>query len=86
MIIDRELKERATKGFNVVDKPGPGIGRLSVALTGAEVEGESFNPWNVVPVSAIPFAAKKATGLDSKTLSLVVEAKLWDSVTGKVSM
>lgn len=84
MIIDRELKERAAKRFNVVDKPGPGIGRLSVALTGAEIEGESFKPWNVVPVSAVLFAAKKATGLDSKTPSLVVEAKLRDSVTGKV--
>lgn len=84
MLIDKELKERAAKRFNVVQQPGPGIARLSVALTGAEVEGDSFKPWNVVPVSAVLFAAKKATGLDSKTPSLVVEAKLRDSETGKV--
>ena len=84
MIIDKELKERASKRFNVVTEPGPGIGRLSVALTGAVIEGDSFKPWNVVPISAVLFAAQKASGLDSKTPSLVVEAKMRDSVTGKV--
>lgn len=84
MIIDKELKERASKRFNVVDQPGPGIGRLSVALTGAIIEGDSFKPWNVVPVSAVLFAAQKAAGIDSKTPSFVVEAKMRDSVTGKV--
>lgn len=83
-LIDTELRTRASRRFNVVEKPGPGIGRLSVALTGAVVEGDSFKPWNVVPISAVLFAAQKATGLDSKTPSLVVEAKLRDSVTGKV--
>ncbi len=84
MIIDSELKEKAAKRFNVVDKPGPGIARLSVAITGAEIEGDGFKPWNVVPVSAVLFAAQKATGLDSKTPSLVVEAKMRDSVSGKI--
>jgi hypothetical protein len=84
MIIDKELKDRASKRFHVVTKPGPGVGRLSVALTGAVVEGDSFKPWNAVPISAVLFAAQKAAGVDSKTPSLVVEAKLRDSVTGKV--
>lgn len=83
MIIDKELKERASRRFNVVSQPGPGIGRVSVAITGAIVEGDSFKPWNVVPISAVLFAAQKAAGVDSKTPSLVVEAKMRDSVTGK---
>ena len=84
MIIDNELKEKAAKRFNVVEKPGPGIARLSVAITGAEIEGDGFKPWNVIPVSAVLFAAQKATGVDSKTPSLVVEAKMRDSVSGKI--
>lgn len=84
MIIDKELREKAGQRFNVVDKPGPNVARLSVAITGAEVEGDGFKPWNVVPISAVLFAAQKATGLDSKTPILVVEAKMRDSVTGKV--
>lgn len=67
MIIDKELKDRASKRFHVVTKPGPGVGRLSVALTGAVVEGDSFKPWNAVPISAVLFAAQKAAGVDSKT-------------------
>lgn len=82
--LDKELKERASRRFNVVTEPGPGIGRLTIALTGAVVEGDSFKPWNVVPISAVMFAAQKASGLDSKTPSFVVEAKMRDSVTGKV--
>lgn len=83
-IIDQDLRAKAAHRFNVVDKPGPGIARLSVAITRAEVEGDGFKPWNVIPISAVLFAAQKATGLDSKTPMLVVEAKLRDSVTGKV--
>ena len=84
MIIDRELREKASQRFNVVDKAGPGVARLSVAITGAEVEGESLKPRNFVPISAVLFTAQKATGLDSKTPMLVVEAKMRDSVTGKI--
>lgn len=84
MIIDDNLRENAARRFNVVDKPGPGIARLSVAITGAEVEGDGFKPWNAIPVSAVLFAAQKATGLDKKTPMLVVEAKMRNSVTGKI--
>jgi hypothetical protein len=84
MIIDKQLKEKVANRFNVVDKPGPGIARLSIAITGAEVEGDGFKPWNVIPVSAVLYAAQKATGLDSKTPMLVVEAKMRDSVSGKI--
>ena len=84
VLIDNELKEKAARRFNVVDKSGPGIARLSVAITGAEIEGDGFKPWNVIPVSAVLFAAQKAAGVDSKTPSLVVEAKMRDSVTGKI--
>lgn len=83
-VIDSELKARASKKFNVVTQPGHGVARLTIAITGAQVEGDSFKPWNVVPISAVLFAAQKATGLDSKTPSLVVEAKMRDSVSGKV--
>lgn len=84
MIIDSELKARAERRFNVINQPGPGVARVTIAITGAQVEGDGFKPWNVVPISAVLFAAQKATGLDSKTPSLVVEAKMRDSVSGKV--
>jgi hypothetical protein len=84
LIIDQDIKTKAAHRFNVVDKPGPGVARISIAITGAEVEGEGFKPRNLVPISAVLTVAQKATGLDSKTAVLVVEAKLRDSVTGKL--
>ena len=83
-IIDDSIRSTAAHRFHVVDKPGPGVARISIAITGAEVAGEGFKPRNLVPVSAVLTVAQKATGLDSKTAVLVVEAKLRDSVTGKL--
>ena len=53
-------------------------------MTGAVIEGDSLKPRNIMPISAVLYAAQKVTGVDSKTLSFVVEAKLRDSVIGKV--
>jgi len=58
--------------------------RASVAITGVEVEGAGFKPRNLVPIAAVLFAAQKATSLDKKTPQLIVEAKVRDSMTGKV--
>lgn len=83
-LIDTELKTRAAQRIAVVSQPGAGVAQVTVALTGAQVEGDGFKPRNVVPVSAVLLAAQKATGTDSKTPSMVVEARVRDSVSGKV--
>jgi hypothetical protein len=82
--IDTAVKKGASNRFNVVDKPGPGVARVSIAITGAQTLGEGFKPRDLVPVSAILNLASKATGMDTKKPFLVVEAKLQDSVTGKI--
>ena len=86
--VDRKYKQvhyiREINRFNIVDKPGPGVARVSIAITGAQTMGEGFKPRDLVPVSAILNLASKATGVDSKKPFLVVEAKLQDSVTGKI--
>lgn len=84
-LIDAELKTRAAQRIQVVTQPGPGVAQVTVALTGAQVEGDSFKPRNVVPVSAVLLAAQKATGTDAKTPSMVVEARVRDSVSGNPS-
>lgn len=83
-LIDSEIKARAARGIRVTSQPGPGVAHVTIAITGAQIDGSSFKPRNVVPVSAVLFAAQKASGLDAKTPSLVVEAKLHDSVSGKL--
>ena len=82
--IDAAIKKGASNRFNVIDKPGPGVARISIAITGAETLGEGFKPRDLVPISAILNLASKAAGVESKKPFLVVEAKLQDSVTGKI--
>jgi hypothetical protein len=82
--IDAAIKKGASNRFNVVNKPGPGVARISIAITGAQTLGDGFKPRDLVPVSAILNLASKAAGVDSKKPFLVVEAKVQDSVTGKI--
>lgn len=82
--IDKDLRVKAASRFNVVNQPGPGIGRLSITITGMEVEGQSFMPWNAIPIGAVLYAGQKVAGVDSKTAVLAIEAKMRDSVSGKL--
>jgi hypothetical protein len=82
--IDSSLKRGASERFNVVNKPGPGIARISIAITGAEALGEGFKPRNLMPISAVMKVASEAAGVDSKNAMIVVEAKVQDSVSGQL--
>ena len=82
--LDQEIERRVKQKNQVVRDPGEGVIRVSVAITGAEIEGQGFKPRNLVPVAAVLFAAQKATDFDRKTPQLVVEAKVRDSLSGKV--
>lgn len=73
-----------SKSATVTTVPGPGVAQLSIAITGASVEGEGFKPRNVLPISAAIKLAKKATGNESKMPVLVVELQFTDSVSGKL--
>jgi hypothetical protein len=82
--IDATLTRGASERFNVVTKPGPGIARVSIAITGAQALGEGFKPRNLMPISAVMKVASEAAGVDSKNAMIVVEAKVQDSVSGKL--
>jgi hypothetical protein len=70
--------------YKITNKPGSGVFRLNVAITGATLEKDSFKPWNVIPVSAAIKLGSMATGLDNKTPFLVVEIKVTDSKSGQL--
>ncbi len=82
--IDATLVRGASQRFNVLKEPGPGVARISVAITGAEAMGEGFKPRNLMPISAVMKVASDAAGVNSKTAMIVVEAKLQDSVSGRL--
>ena len=68
----------------IVTKPGPGVARISVGITGAESSPDSLQPWNFTPIGLALNAAAYAGGVNSKTPALLVESKITDSQTKEV--
>lgn len=78
--LDQHIRESiAARGLKIVTEPGPGVLRVSVAISGAELETEGFKPRNILPISAVMKLASKATGMESKTPTFLVESKLVDT-------
>lgn len=65
--------------IRIVTKPGPGVARISVGITGAESSTDSLQPWNFTPIGLAMNAAAYAGGVNSKTPALLVESKITDS-------
>lgn len=70
--------------MKIAHQPGAGVLRVSVSISGAEVETEGFKPRNILPISAVIKLASKAAGKDSKKAVLLVESKIVDSLTGEL--
>ncbi|CAM3644225.1 DUF3313 domain-containing protein [Polynucleobacter antarcticus] len=67
--------------IQIVNKPGPGVARISVGITGAESSANSLQPWNFTPIGLAMNAAAYAGGVNAKTPALLVESKITDSQT-----
>lgn len=70
--------------MKIAHEPGAGVLRVSVSISGAEIETEGFKPRNILPISAVLKLASKAAGKDSKKAVLLVESKIVDSQTGEL--
>ena len=82
--ITNTLRQDVSKRAKLVNKPGPGVATISIAITGARAMGEGFKPTDLIPVRAVLAVASNATGLNEKDAMLVVEAKANDSQTGEL--
>lgn len=78
----RQAVQRRTD-MKVVDKPGPGVVRVAVGITGAELSADGLKPWNFTPIGLAANAAAFATGNNSKTPALVIENRVTDSQTNQ---
>lgn len=70
--------------IQIVTKPGPGVARISVGITGAEASANSLQPWNFTPIGLATNAAAYAAGVNAKTPALVVENKITDSQSNQL--
>jgi len=74
----------ARGNMQIVTKPGPGVARVSVGITGAESSNDYLKPWNFTPIGLAANAAAFAGGVNSKTPALVIESKITDSQSNKL--
>ncbi|OWS68860.1 DUF3313 domain-containing protein [Polynucleobacter campilacus] len=74
----------ARGNIQIVTKPGPGVARVSVGITGAESSNDYLKPWNFTPIGLAANAAAFAGGVNAKTPALVIESKITDSQSNKL--
>jgi hypothetical protein len=74
----------ARGNIQIVTKPGPGVARVSVGITGAESSNDYLKPWNFTPIGLATNAAAYAGGVNAKTPALLVESKITDSQSNKL--
>ena len=74
----------ARGNLKIVTKPGPGVVRVSVGITGAESSNDYLKPWNFTPIGLATNAAAFAGGVNAKTPALLVESKITDSQSNKL--
>ena len=65
--------------IKIVNQPGPGVLRVAVAITGAEISADGLKPWNFTPIGLATNAAAYAAGVNSRTPALVMENRITDS-------
>jgi hypothetical protein len=74
----------ARGNIRIVTKPGPGVVRVSVGITGAESSNDYLKPWNFTPIGLATTAAAFVGGVNKKTPALVIESKITDSQSNKL--
>lgn len=81
--LQQSMYTKLSKAVPVVDKPGPGVLRVSVAITAVSSEKVGLKPYQYVPIALVATTASRAIGGTPHEVSINVEAALSDSVTGQ---
>lgn len=86
--IDQAFKQIVTQefqshGYQVVDKPGPGVLVFRSALTGVTPTHQGFEPSDVVPIKAVINAGRYAAGAEPYYIVLSAEIEVDDGATGE---
>lgn len=80
--MDITMRQMVRKQFGISYKPGQNVARLSTAITGVLLEGDTFKPRRLVTISSVLKAAGSGDTIHGSKPYLMVEAKLLNSTTG----
>ena len=78
-VIIGELKD----GYPIVDKPGPGVAIIRVALTNVYLKKKKVKWYNYTPVGAVSKGVQKAAGKNIALTTAHLEVELLDSQSGQ---
>jgi len=80
-ILEEAIRQAVSRrgDIKIVNQPGPGVLRVAVAITGAEISADGLRPWNFTPISLAANANTYAAGVNSRTPALVMENRITDS-------
>ena len=82
--MDITMRQLVRKQFGISYKPGQRVARLSTAITGVLLDGDTFKPRRLVPISTVLKTAGTGSSINGSKPYLMVEAKLLNSTTGKL--
>lgn len=83
--LDASIRDRVGQSkLKIAHESSEGVLRVSVAISGADLESEGFKPRNILPISAAIKAASYAMGKEKKAPVLLVESKVTDSKSGDI--
>jgi hypothetical protein len=80
-ILEEVIRQAVSRrgDIKIVNQPGPGVLRVAIGITGAEISADGLKPWNFTPIGLATNAAAYAAGVNSRTPALVVENRITDS-------
>ena len=79
---NKALRQSLDKRFKMVDRAGPGVARLRIAITSVAAKDEGLKPYQLVPLAFVFTMARRASEGAPQQAYIVVETEATDSVTG----
>lgn len=80
--INLSLYKELGKTVKLVDRAGPGVLRLNVAITSVGTEKAGLKPYQYIPIAFVVTMAKDAATGKPEEAKIFVESEVSDSVTG----
>ncbi|MPY21178.1 DUF3313 domain-containing protein [Shewanella psychropiezotolerans] len=81
--ITEQLRQEISSSMKVVDKAGEHVAQINIRISRATTEPEDLKLTEIIPIGAVIGSVKMALGTRDKTVRIIVEAQILDSVTSK---
>jgi hypothetical protein len=82
---EEELKTSfRAKGYEVAQAAKPAVARIQAAITSVYVSHDDLKVYHILPIAAVVEGVGRGAGLINKSVRVMSEAKVTDSVTGEL--